>query len=175
MAVLPDPMIDPEALAIAEGLLAKTAVAFKRRDAALFARCIALPHRLSTFGQTVVIEDIEGLNQTFYKVCDEFAKLGVTDLARQCIAARFRDPDTIAQTHISHVMAGQRRVKDPYPCFAILKRHEGVWRVQSSDYALEGHTSHAQALTWVSHPVREMPPPPLGPPGSSGPGGEPRP
>ena len=146
--------LDPEALRVANALLRQTGEALLSRDAARFAAAFSLPHRISTFDRTVVIETPGDLIRTFDKACAEYAKLGVTDCVRDCIAARFRDPDTIAHTHISHLMRGPWRVKDPYPCFSSLKRQDGVWRVHSSDYAIDSTSSYARALTILASEAR---------------------
>lgn len=137
---------DAAARAIAEDLLERTGAALLRRDADAFVAAFAVPHRLSTYDRSRILQDEDALRRVFHRMCDEFAAMGVTDITRECLSARFRDPDTIAQTYISHVMSGTRRLREPYPCFSVLVRQGGTWKVQSSDYALPATSGQARAL-----------------------------
>lgn len=137
---------DPEAGQIATRLLDLTGQALLNGDAAGFIDCFSVPHRVSTFEESYIIADKAGLRRVFFQMCASLRQLGVTDMVRHCIAASFRDVDTVAHSHISHLMAGHVQACEPYPCFSILRRQDGIWRVASSDYALDSSSLQAKAL-----------------------------
>jgi hypothetical protein len=143
MADLPK---DPEALGIAVDLLDRTGRAMMTRDFDRFAGCYNLPHRISNFDEEYLITDPAALHRGFDKVSDELAMLGVTDLVRDCIAAERIDTDTVHFAHVSHLMAGARRVKPPYPCFSVVRWIAGRWLLVATDYAIEAESGQARAM-----------------------------
>jgi len=50
----------------------------------------------------------------------------VTDIVRKCMSADFDGPDTVKAMHVTHLMSGSQRIKDPFPSFSVLERQDGV-------------------------------------------------
>lgn len=132
---------------VSQHLLDVTGRAFATRDADLFTQWFVYPQKLSTFETTIVVENRAQMARTFHKLCDHFSSQGVTQMVRVCISAEFVAPDRAEATHMTHLMAGHRRVKPPYPGFSSLGKINGVWRILSSQYAVEHNNGHALALT----------------------------
>lgn len=116
-------------------------------DFEMFASCFALPQWIETFEGRHLIATTEDLRTLFDAVRVHFCRLGVTDLVRRCVAAEFRDPDTIEATHESRLLAGTRLVQQPYPSFSILKRTDAGWQVAGAQYAIKDAQSLSAALT----------------------------
>lgn len=132
---------------VSEYLLARTGQAYATGDFDLFAACFVLPQWMETFEGRRLIATTEDLRQLFDGVRAHFDRLGVTDLVRHCIAAEFRDPDTVEATHESRLLAGNRLVQQPYPCFSVLKRTDAGWQVAGGQYAIPDALAHSAALT----------------------------
>ena len=145
-----DTLCNPDAVAISDALLDSTGVAINTRDFALFAEAFSLPHTVTTFDEKRVIETMEDLELVFNMNCDYFAAKRVTDIVRKCMSADFDGPDTVKAMHITHLMSGNQRVKDPYPGFSVIIRAEGIWRVSKSDYAVDADAGLTKALRKLS-------------------------
>lgn len=140
------PLSNPEAVAISDALLDSTGAAIIARDFSRFAPAFSLPHFVTTFDAKHLIETVEELETVFVSNCNYYAEMRVTDMVRKCMSADFDGPDTVKAMHITHLMAGNNRVKDPYPGFSVITRTDGVWRVSKSDYAVGRDGSLTQAL-----------------------------
>lgn len=145
-----DMVSDECAKQISELLLESTAKAMLAGDFEAFSTAFQLPHFISTNDQKAVMETEADLREIFFRVREDYLRKRVTDLVRHCDVAEFRGPDTIEATHTTHLMAGNLRVNAPFPCYSILERKGGVWRIASSQYAVDktttvGHALHVQA------------------------------
>lgn len=122
---------------ISDTLLEKTRVALLSKDFDAFAECFYLPHFIASAQDKKTLENREDLKFVFEKVTQDYAKRGVTDLIRACEVAEFRTETRIEAMHITHMMSGDQRVTDPFPCFTILEFKNGRWQATSSQYAVE--------------------------------------
>ncbi len=117
-------------------------------DFDLFAACFVLPQQMETFEGCRYIKTLDDLRTVFDGVTAYFRQKNVTHLARHCIEATYRDPDTIVATHMSRVVSGTSLVQKPYPVMSLLCRDDsGIWRVSDSMYAIEDEPRHARALS----------------------------
>lgn len=142
-----DMVSDACAKQISETLLESTGTAMLAGDFETFATAFQLPHFISTNDQKTVLETTADLRETFLRVREDYLRKQITDLVRHCDVAEFRGPDTIEATHTTHLMAGNLRVNDPFPCYSILERRGGVWRIASSQYAVDKTTAVGHALS----------------------------
>ena len=131
---------------ISNELLATTGEALVGGDFDSFSACFELPQDLETFEGQRRLETRDDLRALFTSIQAFFRSLGVTLLERHCVEAKYRDPETIAATHQSRLMAGSVLLRAPYPAFSILKRRDGVWRVAFSQYAISDAPEHLQAF-----------------------------
>lgn len=119
-------------------------------DFNLMSGCFLLPHGFATFDGQHVVETEDALREVFVEVRAEFARKGVTQIIRTVEAVKRTDETTIQATHISHYMAGQTRINEPFPVFAITKWTGTEWRVASNQYAVEPGTNHSRILSGAS-------------------------
>ena len=70
----------------------------------------------------------------------------MTHLSRETIAAEFKDEDTLIVVHVNHMMAGTRRLNEPFPVYSTLKRCGDVWRVAKAEYAIDKRLPFGAAL-----------------------------
>lgn len=150
-----DTLCNPDAVAISDALLDSTGVAINTRDFALFSKAFSLPHAVTTFDEKRVIETIEELETVFHANCDYLAAKRVTDIVRKCMSADFDGPETVKAMHITHLMSGTQRVKDPYPGFSVITRTDGIWRVAKSDYAVDANAGLTKALRKLSRDAQK--------------------
>ncbi len=133
---------------VSEYLLDRTGTALMTGDFDLFAACFSLPQQMETFEGRRRIETRDELKTVFDGVRSYFRQRNVTQLARHCIEATYRDPDTIVTTHMSRVVSGTSLVQKPYPVMSLLCRgDDGIWKVSDSMYAIEDEPRHARALS----------------------------
>lgn len=142
-----------KARAVTERILDATGKAMLAGDFETFRSYFLLPHFISTLDRKITLETEDEMHATFLKVREDYLRKQVTELIRYCDVAEFRGNDRIEAMHTTHLMSGNRRVVEPYPSFAVMKRVSGVWRVSSSQYALEKTTSVGRALHIQSQPT----------------------
>ncbi|WP_458791063.1 hypothetical protein [Yoonia sp. MH D7] len=141
---------NPIARKIGNNMLKETGAAIMTKDFARFAKSFSLPHMLTTFDAKGIIETEAELEHIFDANHAYFTALNVTDIVRVCTSADFDGPDTVKAMHVTQLMSGTQRVKDPYPAFAIITRTGGVWRFSKSDYAVGQDSSLTKALNQLS-------------------------
>jgi len=146
LMTLKSDLSNPEAVAISDGLLAITGQALMSRDFPTFFKSFSLPHLITTFDAKRILRTEEDLEFVFDANCDYFAEKQLTDIVRKCMSADFDGPDTVKAMHVTHLMSGSQRIKDPFPSFSVLERQDGVWRVCKSDYAVNADYSLTTAL-----------------------------
>ena len=131
---------------ISEMLLGETATALLRVDFRAFSNCFALPHFISTSEKSTILETVEDLHFVFLGVVGDYDRKQVTELVRCCEAAAFRSETQIEATHTTHMMSGNQRIIEPFPSFSILKLIDGRWKISTSQYAVDNHTTVGHAL-----------------------------
>lgn len=131
---------------ISEMLLEITGKALLAADFDAFAPCFHLPHFIASSEDKTVLETTEDLLRVFKLVTLDYAVKRVTDLVRYCEIAEFKSPTRIDAVHITHVMAGNLRVVEPFPTFSELKLTDGRWQISSSQYAVDTKTAVGYAL-----------------------------
>lgn len=132
---------------VSENLLDRTGKALMSGDFDLFASCFVLPHVIETFQGRRTVETVDDLKKVFDGVTAYFRQKNVTELARHCVEAEFRDDDTIVATHMSRVVSGARLVQKPYPVLSVLRKIGENWIISDSMYAIEDQPAHAKALS----------------------------
>ena len=131
---------------IAEELLEQTGKALMSGDFEAFSTCFALPHRIDTFDGSDVLQTLDDMEKRFFGVRSYFQDNCVTDLVRHVIEADFVDEDTIHSSHQTRVLSGTILVQAPFPNLSVLKRVEGQWRAEATQYAIADSEHHNAAL-----------------------------
>jgi hypothetical protein len=126
--------------------LDRTGMGLETGNFELFSSCFALPHRLSTFEGEKLIETSKDMREVFDSVRNHLATIGGANIVRHVVTAAYRTPTQVEGVHMSHVMNGNLRIKEPYPVFSIVKWIEGQWKVAASDYAIDPEDPHAAVL-----------------------------
>lgn len=127
-------------------ILEKTGKALLSGDFETFAQCFALPHTIDTPDRKTTLKTLGALRLMLFKVVEDYRDRNTTDIIRFCEVAEFKNLTTIEATHISHVMAGDHRVMEPYPGFSVIKYIDGRWQLTSTQYAVDNETNVGRAL-----------------------------
>ncbi|KIN68690.1 hypothetical protein Z948_2421 [Sulfitobacter donghicola DSW-25 = KCTC 12864 = JCM 14565] len=141
---------------ISEMILEITGKALLAGDFDSFAARFHLPHFISSIESNTVLETHDELLHVFKKVTQDYAIKGITNLVRICDVAEYRSPTRIEATHIAHMMAGDDRIGHAIPCFSVLEKIEGVWKVSSSQYAVDAKTTVGHALETMREPTQQQ-------------------
>lgn len=71
----------------------------------------------------------------------------MTDMARRCLEAEFKGPDTIWATYETrYVRAGNLLSDDPYVGFVILVRGADRWKISMMQFAVDGNSPAGETL-----------------------------
>ncbi|MBD3664285.1 hypothetical protein [Sulfitobacter aestuariivivens] len=131
---------------IAEVSLEITGKALLSDDFATFAACFHLPHSIETPDHKRVLNTPEDLRSMFDAVAEDYRRKRVTELVRYCEVAAFESETRIKATYMSHMLAGDQRVHDPFPIFSVLEFIDGRWQCVSSQYAVDTNTTVGRAI-----------------------------
>ncbi len=142
-AMTPDSL---PACAVSEMLLEETRLALLAGDFDAFARHFLFPQVIETFEGRHRLNSRAELRAVFEAVCAQNRVIGLTDMVRTCIAAEFKDPDTIEATHVARLLSGTRLLQEPHTVFSILRRVGGTWKIASSQYAMREASPLRRAL-----------------------------
>jgi uncharacterized protein (DUF2461 family) len=131
---------------VSEMLLELTGEALLSGDFRLFSLCFHLPHVIETADSKRVLKTTEDLRAVFDSVTDDYRRRHVTRLVRICEVAEFNSETKLKATHITHMMSGDQRVNDPFPCYSVLEFIDGRWQCVSSQYAVDNKTTVGRAI-----------------------------
>lgn len=145
------------AVEIAETMLETTGTAMLSNDFDTFAQCFHVPHVIETPDTKTILKTRTALREVFDRVVEDYRDRNVTSLVRICEVAQFHGPFKIESTHITHMMSGNLRVKDPFPSYGILEFIDNRWQCSSSQYAVDNKTTVGRALN-TSIPETETEP-----------------
>ncbi|WP_227271729.1 hypothetical protein [Roseobacter weihaiensis] len=101
---------------------------------------------METFDGHRTINTVEELRQVFQAVLAHYDRCGVTDMARHCVEARFKDANTVAATHETRLISRNVITQAPFAVFSILKFNGECWQVSHSSYAIGDRADHNSAL-----------------------------
>lgn len=142
---------DPEARAIAEDLLARTAKAMLAHDFDALHACFHLPITVETPNSKMVLDTVEAHRTLVNTIIEGYASRGVTDLVRLCQSAHFVTPTAIHSLHVSHVMADTQRLEDSMPTLSRLEKIGGIWGITSAQYVATGTQPVIRAIERHAH------------------------
>lgn len=145
-----DPEFD-DPLAVSDFLLEVTRKAYFDNDFGSFSKRFALPQVIGTFEGDRTIKNADDLEAVFQSMRQYFARVGVIDLNRRTLSARFLDADTVQYTAISqHILPGYALSEDIL-IHGILRRIDGLWRISDNRYA----TTIEPVMRALTKPLRK--------------------
>ena len=131
---------------VSEMLLELTGTALLSNNFSLFRQCFHLPHVIETPDGKKVLRTREDMEAVFDRVVEDYRRKRITRLVRICEVAEFKSDTCITATHITHMMAGDTRVTDPFPVLSVLEFIDGRWQGTSSQYAVDKDTTVGRAM-----------------------------
>lgn len=131
---------------ISQAMLEATANAMLANDFDAFLEHFHLPHQIETGDCKRVLHTREEFRVVFDSVVEDYKLRRIDKLVRICEVAEFLSDTQIQATHTSHLMSGNLRVVDPFPCYSILDFIDGRWQISSSQYAVDKHTTVGRAI-----------------------------
>lgn len=94
-----------------------------------------LPHTIVTSEGTKVLNADADLRKFFDTMCANLSMKGNSQMMRRCIAAEFKDAQTIHGSHETRVVGYAAQIWGYYPALSVLRLTKGRWRVASAQYA----------------------------------------
>jgi ketosteroid isomerase-like protein len=131
---------------IVEAILEVTGGALMSGDFDTLAAVFHVPQTIATMAGPIHMETADDLRRAFDGTHQYFKDLGVTEIIRECVAAKYTSPTRIECTHVTELVKNGERLNDPYPVFSVLEKVDGGWKVTRGEYALEATNGHALAL-----------------------------
>lgn len=136
------------AVDIHQEILDRTGTAMMTGDFAAFRVCFTLPTVFETFETRREVTSEAELRAVFDRVTENRRVQRVQDMARRCIMAEFRDPETIAATHETrYIYIGNILAPVISAGFSVLRLQDGLWKVASSQYSVDGDNALNRALS----------------------------
>lgn len=120
---------------ISDYLLERTREAYLQGDFNLFASYFFLPLVVGTFEGEREIRTGKELNELFDSMGTVIRNLGMIDMKRKTIEARFLDADTINATFITELVLAGYKVSDEVVGNVVLIRVNDEWKVRQGRYA----------------------------------------
>jgi len=89
---------------------------------------VHLPLNIVTSSANLTVDTVEDLVDGFDDFCDMMQSLGVSDMVRTVMEARFDGTDQIVGIYETNLMNGNRHVVPPFFSKIWIGRHDGVWQ-----------------------------------------------
>lgn len=131
---------------IAEFVLEETGAALLSNDFDAFVPFFYVPHTIETPDRKTILKTRSALKEVFDRVVQDYAEHNVTALMRINEHACFHGPFKIETMHVTHMMSGNLRIKDPFPSYGWLEFIDNRWQCTSSQYAVDTNTAVDLAL-----------------------------
>jgi hypothetical protein len=132
---------------IVDDILTRTSEALLRGDFQRFMGDMALPQRFVTPDKDMNIDSFEDAEGVFRAVQTFLFTNNVAQIVRNCIAAEFRDENTISATHETRfINEDMLLVQAPYPTFSILRQIESRWMIVEMQSGMVETSELARAL-----------------------------
>lgn len=131
---IPEPPSD-DPVAISDYMLRVTQEAYLSRNFDAFSKWFVLPQTVGTFEGDRTLRDLSDLRAVFDAMCAQFDVLGVLEMNRRTIEARFLDPSTVQATFVSQFLMRGNRLGDETVAHGILSKVNGYWQIKQSRYA----------------------------------------
>ena len=141
---------------LAERMLEQTGNALLSNDFDAFAQLFCVPHTLETPDRKTTLQTRSALKEVFDRVVQDYAEHNVTALVRINEHACFHGPFKIEAMHVTHMMSGNWRIKDPIPSYGILEFIDNRWQCTSSQYAVDDNTTVGLALRRTASAAAEI-------------------
>lgn len=128
---------DDGAMEVSDFVLDATGAAYMARDFEAWAKWFHLPQTAGTFNGDRVIETRDELKDIFDAMCQHFDAMGVVELRRKTLEARFLDEDTLQATFSSRRVLRGHVFSDEMIAHGFLNRINGEWRITEYRYATD--------------------------------------
>ena len=138
---------DLSATAICATIIENTGIAIVSGDYEAFARHFVLPFQLETLDELRICKEESEFRSIFDAVHNRLTKQRVTLMARNCIAAEFRGPNTIIATHETRLISHNQLIEDPFPVMSIFERQpDAEWRSNAASYCVQDGSLYLSAF-----------------------------
>lgn len=124
--------------AIVQHLFDATEEAVLAGDFAAFARVTTVPYTMANFECERTFSTEDELKEAFLTVTRALNSMGVSGLQRDIISAVFTSEDALKCAYMTRRFAGQMLVERAYPSIMTARCVDGVWKVDSSQHAVDG-------------------------------------
>ncbi len=126
----------PNAHFIHERVMKASSDAILSGDFEAFRTCYRLPVTMESYDGQRQIDTEDDLRSFFDGLRHQMQRLGVTELYRTLIDARFLEDDTIAAMHETRLLRDTLLLHGPYPAYVVLRRVDGDWKIVHGKFAV---------------------------------------
>ncbi|MGR3513979.1 MAG: hypothetical protein ACU0GG_14570 [Paracoccaceae bacterium] len=128
-------------------MIQATGAAMASGDFNAFMRHFALPFVLETFEGKHLFRTRREFKAHFDGVRRFRVENAIVDSKRENVSAEFHDDQTIALIHVSHLyQEGGVLFDRPYPTYSVIRKVNGRWLTQYSQYAVGDMDAFTRAL-----------------------------
>lgn len=131
---------------ISLSLLAKTEKALLSNDFDSFVGCFHLPHSIGSAERRITLETRDDMRSIFDRVVEDYRSRRITALVRIIVECAFNSETQFTSSYVTHMMAGDLRVADPFPCYSIVDLIDGHWLITFSEYDVDKNITVGRAL-----------------------------
>lgn len=129
---------DPEfesAVAVSDHLLAVTGQAYLSRNVDMFLQRFLLPQTVGTFKGEQVVETPDDFRALFKDMCAHFDTIGLIELNRKTISAKFLEPHIVQATFSTQYITRGYTVSEESFGHGHLRLDRGLWKIANNNYA----------------------------------------
>ena len=132
---------------IATRLIITTGQSLMVGDFDAFNACFEFQLRVETALATNTVVHEDQLRRTFDSVRAHYRRLGVQNMERECLSAKFEDPDTITTVHETRLVVSGGIEQRPFTVVSTLVRRDDRWVITDTKYSISDSLTYVRALT----------------------------
>lgn len=126
-----------QAVEIADECLYLTGKYFWSDNYEAFRAFYDIPYLVETSKRMRSVDSEEEFRRLYDDMRSYLRVENLRDSARTVVKSEFIDQDTIGSTHVSSLIdADGNSSRAPYPCYSVIKRIGGKWKIVSTIYAI---------------------------------------
>ncbi|SEM48039.1 hypothetical protein SAMN04488003_101257 [Loktanella fryxellensis] len=121
---------------IVQSIIDRMSTALLNDDAVQFASCFSMPVVIQTFDDQRVISGLEELRRMFDDIRLVLTNFAVTTIVQRCSDAALIGSTRISACGEGHILSDAQVILPPFPILLGLHAVDGIWRVDTGQFAI---------------------------------------